>query len=493
MSSSSKGDQAIDSKGDWRVSILRRELVRHATGLVQLAGKLEEAEDYPTETAVSFCKLIRCTSALVAAKLDSAPLEKLPYINAILRMMGEHLRFAERSRIEQTPWSMIQSTEAFLKQHTPEGCCFILRPQWSYNYSIRGPFVETLRAWFASLGDWMPLSELETALSDVAKSRIYCVSFPRVERMNVLMHVNWGHEVGHILASDWLQRRFADYWAKKEASIKGRIVRYYDDANLTPQEELLKTIYIDKYVSTAMKETMELTQSGLRELISDFVGAHLLGPASLACLGEYSARYDLDANPLRCGYYPPWRMRLRLIAEVLDADLVEKDVFAGNSECRPIILPYINFLHQVRELGASDKDKIEIGADIRTKEAYNLIEQLWPTVKAEVLITLPKGSQTPYHLKSHLHTINELALRLRDGITPNETGAWPDTTPALLADIWNAAWAYSRLRLSDDSNWVTPNNFDDLFRLVLKAMEVSYVHTTYGPELQMIASNEHTK
>jgi hypothetical protein len=28
--------------------------------------------------------------------------------------MGEHLRFAERSRIEQTPWSMVQATESFL-------------------------------------------------------------------------------------------------------------------------------------------------------------------------------------------------------------------------------------------------------------------------------------------------------------------------------------------------------------------------------------------
>lgn len=209
-------------------------MLRHARSLEHLAAKLEEVEDYPTETAVAFCKLIRCTAKLVASRLDSAPVGKLPYIALILRHMGEQLRFAERSRIEQTPWSMIQATEAFFKAHTPKECCFIIRPQWSYNYGIRSAFVETLRDCFNSLTEWIQVAEWEQAIGEISKYRIYCISFPRVERMNVLMHVNWGHELGHILASNWLNNQFPDLWKKAEDGIRHQIKTNYETAHSTP-------------------------------------------------------------------------------------------------------------------------------------------------------------------------------------------------------------------------------------------------------------------
>ena len=109
MNGTPTGEEAPDSGGNWRSAVLRRELLRHTCSLEGLAAKLEEAEDYPTETAITFCKLIRLTAQLISSKLDSAPAEKLPYIYTILRSMGEQLRFAERSRIEQTPWSMVQA------------------------------------------------------------------------------------------------------------------------------------------------------------------------------------------------------------------------------------------------------------------------------------------------------------------------------------------------------------------------------------------------
>lgn len=478
---------------DWRNLILRRELLRHARSLEQLAAKLEEAEDYPTQTAVTFCQLIGRTAGLVASKLDSAPNAKLPFIYVILRSMGEHLRFAERSRIEQTPWSMVQATENFLKQHTPKECCFILRPQWSYNYSIRGAFVETLRECFKSLSEWLPLTDWEQAVGEIGKSRIYCISFPRVERMNVLMHVNWGHEVGHILASDWLDQNFGNLWASVQGGIKLRIKKNFENANKNPQEELLKNYYMDRYISDTMNETRQFTECGFKELISDFVGAHLLGPAVLACLGVFSVRFRLDQNPSDCGRYPPWRMRLRKVSEVVGTDLNEKYLAVRSSECRKAVLPYVRFLQQVKELGSTESDLTEINADIRTREAYQLIEQQWSSVQREVLKFLPKESQLPYQLEKSVDIIQELVLRLKQGIPPNEIGTWPDTRPASIADIWNASWAYSRLCLEEDANWGKPNNFEDLFRLTLKAIEASYVQTTFGPELKQIAEHEHIK
>jgi hypothetical protein len=346
-----------------------------------LAAKLEEAEDYPTETAVTFCRLVRLTARLIGSRIEAAPAAKLPYIYTILRSMGAQLRFADRCRIEQTPWSMIQATEAFLKQHTPKECCYIIRPQWSYNYSIRGPFVETLRSCFGSMPEWIPVADWEKEIGEVGKCRIYCISFPRVERMNVLMHVGWGHEVGHIVASDWLNTKYEGttkfdvLWDKAKKGIEQRIRTSFDDANKSPQAELLKGVYREQYVSTTLKETLALTQTGFKELISDFVGAHLLGPAALACLGEFSSRFNLDASPRDCGRYPPWRMRLRRIAEVVAGDIVGVDYCPTGSEWHAVISPYLRFLRRVQDAGSTNEDLPELEADIRTREAYRVIQQ----------------------------------------------------------------------------------------------------------------------
>jgi len=378
MANSTKDGKPAGGGEDWRSTVLRRELARHACGLEWLAAKLEEAGDYPTETAVTFCRIIRLTARLIGSRLDSAPVGKLPYIFTIMRNMGQYLRFVERSRIEQTPWSMIQATEVFLKQHTPKECCFILRPQWAYNYSIKSGFVETLRAYFDSLPEWMPLSEWEQAVGEAAKCRVYCISFPRVERMNVLMHVNWGHEVGHIVASEWLntelngRTKFDVLWAKSKTGIERQIRANYESVNRSPQEELLKSFYREQYVAATMKEVQELTQSGFKELISDFIGAHLLGPAALACLGEFSTRYELDANPCDCGRYPPWRMRLRKIAEVVGEDLAENDCCPSGSEHHALVAPYLRFLGKVQLLGSAKSDLPAIESDIRTREAYKV-------------------------------------------------------------------------------------------------------------------------
>lgn len=479
------------SEEEWRGANLRQELRRHAHTLGVLAEKLEEAGDYSTDTALNFCKLIRLTSNFIASKVDSAPVDKLPYIFVILRKMGEYLRFAERSRIEQTPWSMVQATEKFLIKHTPKNCHFIIRPQWSYNYSIRGPFVEEIRAYLASLNQWMPKSEWEQIIGKLSKSQIYCISFPRVERMNVLMHVNWGHEVGHILAADWLAAHFNALWQPAENEIKQRITAHLGKGQ-SLGKKMLRPI-LDRYVSSYTKETMELTESGFKELICDFIGAHLFGPAALACLGEYSVRFKLDVSPIQCGNYPPWRMRLRKIAEVVADDLVEANLLGSNTDSGATILPYLQFLRQVDALGHKKDDIPVLEEDIRTREAYALINQHWPSVCKEVLKLLPKASATQYRLKKGLGVVHELVLRLQQGIPPNETGRWPDNTPASLPDIWNAAWAYRCFCLGQDEKWGTHHNLDDLFRLVLKGIESSFVHTKFGPKLKRIANHEHVK
>lgn len=472
---------ATTDENTWRLTVLRRELRRHSKALEFLAAELAEAEAYPTETAAKFCTLIKTTAELIASRIDSAPADKLPHIHTLVLTLGEHLRFAERSRIEQTPWSMVQATEAFLVTHSEERCSFIVRPQWSYNYSIKGEFVSAYKGFLEAIDNWITVAEWERAIGKAAQARIYCISFPRVERMNVLMHVNWGHEVGHIHASDWVNANFSSAWQAAEPDIKSRIKAHLEKATWSPREDLLKTVYLDQYVAKWTKETMDLARFGLKELISDCVGAHLLGPAALASLSDFSSRFELDANPRACGYYPPWRFRLRKISEALSGDFLRTDLFQGISRAS-LMEPYIRFLKKTMDLTVDKSDQAEIESDIRTREAYALIERQWPSVAERVIRQLPAPSQKRYKLKDRVAVVTELVLRLQNGIPPNETGTWPNSAPAPLADIWNGAWAFKCL-CCERPEWGSPDDYEDIFRLVLKGIESSYVHSTFGPRL----------
>src|SRR5205807_913058 len=52
-----------------------------------------------------------------------------------LRELAAHLRLVERAATRQTPWSLVRPIERLGEQLHP-GSCFVIRPQWSYNYSL---------------------------------------------------------------------------------------------------------------------------------------------------------------------------------------------------------------------------------------------------------------------------------------------------------------------------------------------------------------------
>jgi hypothetical protein len=99
---------------------------------------------------------------------------------------------------------------------------------------------------------------------------------------------------------------------------------------------------------------------------------------------------------------------------------------------------------------------------------------------------LPQGSAEPYYLFKRVRVIEELVTRLQQDTPPNELGTLPDNSPASLEDILNAAWVFKIKKMHQDPNWGTANDFEKLFRLVLKATEVSFVHSTFGLKLKKL-------
>ena len=461
-----------------REQIQRAELRRHARSVAHLAATLTQAEDFPTPTARDFCTIIQKSAELIAAHVTDAPRHRLPYIHVILAELGEDLRFAERSRIEHTPWSLVQATESLLQAHVGKNYRFIIRPQWSYNYGIVGDLVAHYRTRFAALPDWLPIDKWEASIAEFAEQRIFSISFPRVEKMNVLTHAIWGHEVGHILASEWLISQFTAVWEDGEAAIKAAVSEY---VTADPPEGLGTPSFLaDAAVALFMEQTLTLARNSLKELISDAVGAHLFGPAALASMAEFSSRFDLDANPTECGGYPPWRYRLREVSTHVVPNLLA----AVQPDWHVASTTFVEWLGEWHKLGADDADRVKIESDVRSRMAYQLIEKHWARIRHEVLARLPEELQAPYALHERQVVVGELIDRIKQWVPPNETGIWPDVTPASMADIWNAAWSCKVHEFRQNSGPDFDDYLEVLFQLTLKAVEASYVQTTFGGSIE---------
>jgi len=475
------------SEDRWRENILRYQLRLRAESIRRLATKLEHAGDFPTDTPPKLARLIKHSAEVVGQYLSASPADQLTHVNFLLCSIAEHLRFVERSRVANTPWSMIHGTEEFLKRQAGPSTDFIIRPQWSYNYNLMGEFVEVSRTNMQAL-TWIPIATWEHLIGELAQQKLYCISFPRIERLNCLLHANWGHEVGHIIASEWIECNFAQLWQAEETQIKNAIEQAIRQ-NPPPVDPLFTDIVIQQMVAEQADTAMQAAKQGLTELICDAIGVHLLGPAALAAAAEFSATCSMDENPLTCNMYPPWRYRIRLMVQECEEDLKPHSIKLDSDEVKypgPIIQPFWNWLRETIDLVRHTGDIQSVRATITTREAYRVIEANWKRIRTEALRLLPQESPEPYQLFKQVGAIDDLVRRLEQDTPPNEIGTWPDNSPVSLENILNAAWVFKIKKMRQDPDWGSADDFEKLFRLILKAAEVSFVHSTFGPELKKL-------
>ena len=473
------------SEDKWRESILRYQLGVKAETITRLAVKLEHAGDFPTDTPSKLSQLIRHSAKILCSNLETTPPDQLKNLNVLLCSIAEHLRFVERSRIANTPWSMVQGTEQFLKRQTSPSTDFIIRPQWSYNYSLLGEFVEAYRTSIQSL-EWIPIEDWEASIGTLAHEKIYCISFPRIERLNCLLHANWGHEVGHIIAKEWIDFHFDPLWQSEETQIRNSIEQEIGQ-NPPPVVPLFKNILIQEMAADRVRKAMQITKQGLTELICDAIGVHLFGPSALAAAVEFSAPLAIDESPLACDMYPPWRYRIRLMVEACKHDLDEHTKESNGAEIEypgPTIKPFWDWLKETTYLVQNTADKTSLNSNITTREAYKVIQTKWQQVREQALQLLPGKAGEPYHLFEQVHAVEQLVHKLEQDTPPNEIGQWPENSPASLENILNAAWVFKIGRIRQDPEWGATDDFEKLFCLVLKATEACFVHSTFGPKLK---------
>ena len=117
--------------------------------------------------------------------------------------------------------------------------------------------------------------------------------------------------------------------------------------------------------------------------------------------------------------------------------------------------------------------------NVVTREVYQLIESNWKTWREQVLNLLQPDFSKPYKIRDRQAVLEDLVKKLMRDIPPNEIGIWPKTAPASLQDILNAGWAFKIKQVVTNPGWSTLSNHEKMFRLLLKAIESSHLHSFY--------------
>lgn len=168
--------------------------------------------------------------------------------------MAAHLRFVARATARRTPWSLVQPLEKLGKIIHPDAL-FIIRPQWSYNYGIRLIW-KNLQSHFIT--GWPLLTEEESrkifntvpdkvqhAFSKMPE-QVYVVSFPDMERFDVLLHTLMGHEIGHPIVDAFFEQE-----VKVHGALTAKVRELLKDELEKKKKEL---------EATRLTQDLELTQ-----------------------------------------------------------------------------------------------------------------------------------------------------------------------------------------------------------------------------------------
>lgn len=438
--------------------------------------------DYLDDATKSIFKSIDWTTS---KKIDER-LRILQTSDSIIRELGSHIRYVDGAQIRKLPWSFIKPFEKYVNDFLPD-VEIMLRPQWKYNYTILvESLYEVYSIYLPRFEHYVCEKSLIDVLSPLGKS-FYIISFPSLERKNILLHCLLGHEIGHLLSKEYFtkarQQELLQTISDKIAIITSTDI----DKRLEAEPSMAHPLFIPLFKQEAAQAEIERAnkawQKGLEEILSDIIGSFLFGPAILFSTLEVALQdlNGLDNIPdAENNYYPPWRMRLRNILEVIkDLKLfpLPNDKFVSESIVEGVTKRFTLAEDIVRE--RSDEDTIS--KDPILKIAYEEISK--DIIKAKELFKNKLKILNPSDLYRH---ISHLIGRIENGIPPNAyEKSINEREPAKIAEIINAVWFHKLSwgeHLYDDNgnfNGQMCEKRGRINRLALKALEYSDIEIEY--------------
>ena len=452
-----------------------------------------EAPKNLANTIINICSYLENATKSIYKSIDwknvnkiESSLALLQATDSIVRDLGSHIRYVDGAQTQKLPWSFISPIEKYLKEFLPD-IEIMFRPKWEYNYTI---ITTNLYDYYLNTLSRYKIYASEKSLTDVLsplKKSFYIVSFPTIERKNILLHCLLGHEIGHLVAKEYFTLQPRNQ--KLLQSIRDKVATIINNKYIEDKFPNVPPLFIPQLAQQTrqeeIKKATKIWQKGLEEILSDIIGSFLFGPAVLFSTLEIALQdlNGLDNLPDEGNnYYPPWRMRLRNIFEVInDLELfpLQKDKFQSER----IVNSVTQRFNLIKDIIGRESDKEVIESNDIVKIAYEEIEK--DIIKAKEIYTdrLKDLVVRPFNLYKHL---SHLIERIEYGIPLNAyEKSINEREPATIVEIINAAWFH---KLSwEDHLFDEKGNFnekicekrDRMNRLTLKALEYSDIEREY--------------
>ncbi|MBI4679992.1 MAG: hypothetical protein HY753_01965 [Nitrospirae bacterium] len=358
----------------------------------------------------------------------------------------------------------------------------MLRPKWNYNFSI---ITSDLKEYYydelLEYEDILPNMSLDEVFSDF-KNPFHIISFPSLERKNILLYCLLGHEIGHLIARKYINE--SEFLKQTKDDITRIALN-----KLSIKEMDSIPLFREVFITEEMKIATTAWKRALEELLSDIVGAFLFGPASLFSTFEFSMQFTMDQLPGEMNnYYPPWRLRLRKIQEIIEhpdhfLPLPNKFKFL-DSTVKKVSSRY----ELIKEFTGNDTDLKVINGSPLLSIVYREVDKSFITIKDKIYNELHELEMviTPDLLYKKLPYLVE---RIDFEIPPNAyEPSINDREPSKLVEIINASW-FHKLSWKDDifsvegefnKNMISVR--DKMNRLTLKAVEFAELEGKYRDE-----------
>jgi hypothetical protein len=392
----------------------------------------------------------------------------------LVKKVASHLRYIEGASVERTPWNFIVPLEK-LAQQLLINTKMIVRPQWHYNYGV----LEIIEQYSKEV-EFLLSEEEQKEMFGGFPDHFYILSFPGLERSNVLLHVNFGHEIGHPFAEEYLHQENPKYLLSIQSE-----VNEYISKTTTADLPLFTSDKADELAKIA-KQVANIRRRALEEIICDLVSVKLFGPAAIFALHEVAVFSESFDTVSRRTLYPPWRTRLRLALEEVkwnDWQACLSGISTDFPWGKSVELSIGEQIKLLQEIVKVDSDQRHIKEDVYTNIAYESAYKALPNIK-EYLNN---------RLSSHAFNISrdvcldifKCVERLVNHIPPNEIigNDGKKITSLGLRVILNAGWFYRLTYLTSMFERGGSERFfgelDILNRLILKATEMIDLQREY--------------
>lgn len=426
-----------------------------------------EAPRNLAQALLNVFQYIAKVAPLVAADIDwsgtAAEVEKditvLRVLDAELKDFAADIRYVESALTDRLPWHIIPSFEELVADLRPR-VQVMLRPMWRYNYAtlvsdLRDIYLSQLQVYEY----YLPSVDVESTIVAPLGVAFHIISFPALERDNILLHSVIGHEIGHLFATELiadLENAFLNEATPQiEAATDDELSRNKIEDQVGP---LMFPRFRAQRIADNSKTCLTYWARALEEIFADTVGAILFGPAALFSTLDIALQsgFDLPPRPTN-NFYPPWRTRLREVLRVVDRTSgsmlsVERDLFkfdtplALASRAKELGFDSIKRAQLVqervstlREISLSTADRAAYEHSPLSRIAYSFVIKYVDQGTPELEKVLSKQAFDPKRAKELLPHLVE---RIDAGITPNTDQDMPSrrTTKVGLADVLNSAW-----------------------------------------------------